>query len=107
MKQPLLRILFLSSLLLPLLSCSNEHEIVGEWKGIEGKNNFAVETLEFEADGAFYFGTTLGEWEETDPGRIEIRFKNVLPNSYDYIVRDGQLTLKDQVGVAGVFERVK
>lgn len=96
------------ALTLTLFSCAPDRGIIGKWKGIEGKNNFAVETIEFQPEGVFFFGQTEGQWEETAAGRIQIRFKNVLPNSYDYVVgEDGTLTLKDQVGVAGVFERIK
>jgi hypothetical protein len=98
-------ILLFVGLALSVISCSQNQSIIGKWKGIEGKNNFAVDTIEFQEDGVFFFGPTEGEWEETEAARIQIRFKNVLPNTYDYVVEDNTLTLKDQVGIAGVFER--
>jgi hypothetical protein len=102
-----LSLLFAAGFALTLISCSQDKGIVGKWKGLEGQNNFAVDTIEFQESGVFFFGATEGTWAETAAGRIEIRFKNVLPNAYDYVVQDNTLTLKDQVGVAGVFERME
>ncbi|MEO0454294.1 MAG: hypothetical protein AAFY98_09175 [Verrucomicrobiota bacterium] len=88
-----------------IISCAQDAGLVGVWKADPEKNHFAVDTIEFKEDGTFLFGKTEGKWEKVEEGRITWNFKNVLPNKYDYTIVDGVLTLKDQMGIAGVFTR--